>query len=256
LSTHILSTSDQIAAIVTQYFYPLPNQHDKEFYPKFQLRIKQLQHVLDLLDCLPTIEETLAFCHSKHNHLLSGVTIATVLSNLQCLRKHVLGIKVDLESTLFHMLDACPTNTAKVLKSMMKLVRILENFNSLILIQLQAVKSWKVKLTYITPGNFETIGVRRWLNDEVINYFVNKWCSRSQATLGFNTFFACKFLFQKSSCINARSGDLTSEDVKGVQKWCRAAQVRHLIKSLRDLSDLRVEGPGPRVLGIGVHPNQ
>lgn len=105
-----------------------------------------------------------------------------------------------------------------------------------ILIQLQVVKSWKMKLPYISSENFKTIGVWQWLNDEVINYFVTKWCSRSQVTLGFSTFFACKVIFQESLCINARSGDLTSEDVKRAQKWCRAAQVRYSIRSLGDAS--------------------
>ncbi|KAJ3991171.1 hypothetical protein F5050DRAFT_1716310 [Lentinula boryana] len=86
-------------------------------------------------------------------------------------------------------------------------------------------KSWKVNLPNISIRSFETIGIGRWLDDEVINYFVTKWCSKSQTTLGLNTFFACKFLFEGSSCISANSVEhLTLEHESRVQKWCLAAK--------------------------------
>jgi len=124
MSMHILSTSDNIKATVTQHFELLPNQCDKEFFAKSQLRIKQLQNVLDLLCCLPTIENNLALCLHKHDDLPSGATIATVLHNLHTLRQHLLEMKLNTENTLFHILDTCFTNTAENLQSIMKLVRL------------------------------------------------------------------------------------------------------------------------------------
>ena len=87
-------------------------------------------------------------------------------------------------------------------------------------------KSRQLKLPNISSKNFETLGVGRWLDDEVINYFVTKWCLKSQTTLGLNTWFACKFLFQENLCIHAKIGVLTAEDEEIVQKWCRAFEVK------------------------------
>ena len=82
-----------------------------------------------------------------------------------------------------------------------------------------------MKLPHILSANFETLGVGRWLDDEVVNYLVTKWCSRSWTTLGFSTFFACKAIFLEDLCVHAKTGVLTVEDERRVQKWCRAAEV-------------------------------
>lgn len=83
------------------------------------------------------------------------------------------------------------------------------------------------KLPNISFHNFKTLGACQWLDDEIINYFVNKWCSRSSTTLGLSTFFACKFLFQDddNSCVHARHGILTGEDEYSALRWCRRAEV-------------------------------
>ena len=90
---------------------------------------------------------------------------------------------------------------------------------------LQVTGSEEVKLPPHFPRrSFSTIGVGRWVDDEVMNYFIQKWCSKSQTTLGLNTWFACKFLFQEDLCIHAKT-ILTLEDETGVKRWCRAAEV-------------------------------
>lgn len=82
------------------------------------------------------------------------------------------------------------------------------------------------KLPNISFSDFKTLGAREWLNDEVINYFVKKWCSRS-STLGLSTFFACKVLFddEDNSCIQAKHGVLTLDDEETALRWCRRADV-------------------------------
>ncbi|KAF9061041.1 hypothetical protein BDP27DRAFT_1370012 [Rhodocollybia butyracea] len=52
-----------------------------------------------------------------------------------------------------------------------------------------------------------------------------RWCSKSLKTLGLGTWFACKFLFQDTQCVHAKTGTLTSEDELGMQKWCRTAEI-------------------------------
>ncbi|KAF5370489.1 hypothetical protein D9757_013126 [Collybiopsis confluens] len=76
------------------------------------------------------------------------------------------------------------------------------------------------KVSPVTFSDFTTLGVGRWLNDEVINFFIQKWCSRGGTTLGLNTFFACKILFQENSCTNAKTGILTAADENEAVKWC------------------------------------
>lgn len=85
------------------------------------------------------------------------------------------------------------------------------------------------KLPNISLKNFKTLGAGAWLDDEVINYFVTKWCSRS-TTLGLSTFFACKILFDDTdnACIQAKRGPLSSEDAKRAQRWCHRSDVRCL----------------------------
>lgn len=82
------------------------------------------------------------------------------------------------------------------------------------------------QLPYITFQHFSTLGVGRWLNDEIINYFIQKWCSEAGTTLGLNTFFACKILFQQNDCRNAKSGRLSPEDESQAVRWCQKTQVR------------------------------
>ncbi|KAF5365024.1 hypothetical protein D9757_011420 [Collybiopsis confluens] len=81
------------------------------------------------------------------------------------------------------------------------------------------------KLPFVTLANLRTLSAGRWLDDEVVNYFVKKWCTQSGSTLGFNTFFACKILFQEPECINAREGFFTDADENTVRRWCAKAAV-------------------------------
>lgn len=84
------------------------------------------------------------------------------------------------------------------------------------------------KIPNISFASFKTLGIHQWLNDEVINYFVGKWCSGS-STLGLNTFFACKILFDNhdDSCVHAREGVVTWEHEERAVRWCRRAIVSH-----------------------------
>ena len=82
------------------------------------------------------------------------------------------------------------------------------------------------KLPNISFSSFKTLAARQWLNDKVINYFVQKWCSKS-SSLGLSTFFACKILFEDidNSCVHAKHGVLSLADEKRSLKWCRRADV-------------------------------
>ncbi|KAJ3750351.1 hypothetical protein DFH05DRAFT_1518501 [Lentinula detonsa] len=191
LSMQLLSTSENIVEVVRRCLKPLPGEYDCRFYTRTQSRIKLLCRLLDLLSHLPDIETSLSLCLNQHG-VSSDSKITAIFHNAHLLQQYILKTRLDLESNFFYMLDAYPDKSAKNLKLVMKL-------------------------------NFETVGIGRWLDDEIINYFVTKWCSQSQTVLGLSTFFACKFLFRENACIHAKSV-LTSEDKRGVQKWYRVAE--------------------------------
>jgi hypothetical protein len=110
------------------------------------------------------------------------------------------------------------------------------------------------KLPHITFNHVQTLGAGGWLNDEIINYFVTKWCSQSQNTLGLNTFFACKNLFQDNLCTKAKC-TLTMDDEIRAKKWCRAAEV-YLLFQLKDQgTKLIAEEVKYATLGFGIHSN-
>ncbi|KIK50215.1 hypothetical protein GYMLUDRAFT_253165 [Collybiopsis luxurians FD-317 M1] len=204
LSVPLLTTSDNVTTVLGHCFGPLPSEDDEGFYSSSQLRIKQLRRLLDLLSSLPDIESDLAPALKLHNNLSSCQTIAVVFRNLRLLHQCIFEMQAASETTLFHSLEAYPDRTAQILRSMMKLSR-------------------RVKLPNISFRNFETIGVGRWVDDEIINYFVAKWCSRSSAVLGLSTFFASNILFQQNSCLTAKRV-LGLEDEIKVQRWCRSTE--------------------------------
>lgn len=112
----------------------------------------------------------------------------------------------------------------------------------------QKKKCLEGKIPNISFANFQTLGPSQWLDDEVINYFVNKWCSGS-STLGLNTFFACKILFENDddSCVRAK-GAVTCEDEERAMRWCRRAILSQKISTALSNTPLTVQKNG-----LGVH---
>lgn len=204
----------------------LPGLLTWEFYRNLQLELSRLRSAAATFQCLPDIKRHLHHCLVQHNILPSHTVIPTILDNLDRWCLFVLETKSHTESVLFQMLDAHPNQTSEILDETMKLVACLYNLQcSVILTQLQVKRNKQSALQRFSFRDFQTLGVGRWLNDEIINYFVHKWCSESDTTLGLNSWFASKFLFEEDLCIHAKQR-LTAENEKGVRRWCRAAEVR------------------------------
>lgn len=55
---------------------------------------------------------------------------------------------------------------------------------------------------FVSWKHFATLGVGQWVGDEIINHFVEKWCTQSRTTLGFSSFFLISFLFQDHGSCN------------------------------------------------------
>lgn len=178
----------------------------------------------------------------------------TILRNLYHLHQYFPEIISSTEIALFHILDAYPDKMSETLRSMMTVRIFFGSCHVQVLMRLQAVKCGKVALSQFPRRSFETLGVQWWVDDDVVKYLVNRWCSKSLRTLGLGTWFACKFLFQDTQCVHAKTRTLTSEDELGMQKWCRTAEVQFLFW-FTGFAKSRVEGPRTYKLGLHVHSN-
>ncbi|KAE9389204.1 cysteine proteinase [Gymnopus androsaceus JB14] len=176
--------SEMPEAIIAQEFDSLPNQGDPQVYHSFQLYVKQLCRIADFFRI---IEKNIRLCLTRHETPPSDGTVLMIVLNLQRVWKYTLELKVNTECKLFQTLDLHPAETAEILRSIM----------------MPLSKTFEVKLHHISPASFKTLGVGQWLDDEIINYFVEKWCSKSQSTLGFNTWFMEMLL---CACQNSKWG--------------------------------------------------
>ncbi|KAF5335881.1 hypothetical protein D9757_015486 [Collybiopsis confluens] len=115
----------------------------------------------------------------------------------------------DIDNDFFHWIDVHPEHAALGLKAIMTHQRL---------------QGTMLLVKHVKVRNFNTLGVQQWLDDEIINYFVQKWCTQSKSgTLGFNTWFAGRFVFTDSHCVCAKSL-LTSEDERLVTRWYNATK--------------------------------
>ncbi|KAE9384536.1 cysteine proteinase [Gymnopus androsaceus JB14] len=193
--------SEMPEAIIAQEFDSLPNQDDPQVYHSFQLYVKQLCRIADFFHI---IKKNIRLCITHHETPPLDGTILMIVLNLQHVWKYTLELKANTECTLFQTLDLHPTETVEILRSIMTPMS----------------KTFEVKLHHISPASFKTLGVGQWLDNEIINYFVEKWCLKSQSTLGFNTWF----MEMLCAHVKIQNGVLTLEDSKTVQRWCYSAE--------------------------------
>lgn len=57
----------------------------------------------------------------------------------------------------------------------------------------------------VRSGHMDALKQGGWLNDELMNFFIERWGRGSATVLAFGTFFASKFLFDTEACVIARS---------------------------------------------------
>ncbi|KAJ3831224.1 hypothetical protein F5878DRAFT_667781 [Lentinula raphanica] len=139
---------------------------------------------------------------SHHRVLPSDNLALVVLGNLDLLLDSVQSKIRSLELSWGKFLDDHPQKANSLLNSLINEMRAApEEF-------------WKALRT-ISFHDYSTLGPGRWLNDEILNYFIEKWCKGSR-TLGFGTFFAGSCLFEdKNTCLQAKRC-LTGEDEERV----------------------------------------
>ncbi|KAF5367322.1 hypothetical protein D9757_010090 [Collybiopsis confluens] len=193
-----------------QHFH-LRHTHNGRLYADFEAQSKRLNEAAFKLSTAPVLHHNFVSCANFHVSLLSDHQALVVVGNLRLLLRCIHNKQVSLYNDWCKVLDDCPERTEQILRSLMNEAgHFLDH-------------RWD-KVSPISFSDFSTLGVGKWLNDEIINYFVQKWCSSAGTTLGLTTFFACKFLFQDDSCVNAKTGTLSLTDEKEVLKWCKKRQ--------------------------------
>jgi hypothetical protein len=114
LSLQLLSTPDSIKPAI---FQDLVHQNDEDSYANLQPWLKQLRGTMRLLSSLPDIG---LWC--------SDGTTTVIFCNLYRLHQRITEMNLEVESTLFHVLDAHPEKMASSLKLVMKQVSIYHLF--------------------------------------------------------------------------------------------------------------------------------
>ncbi|KAF5391172.1 hypothetical protein D9757_002992 [Collybiopsis confluens] len=226
-----LCSIEQLDAIVTLDFPTLAPASNNQFYLALRLQINQLQEAARVLSRAATIQISITSSlkvHRRvdHDTLPSDNAARVAIRNLKTLYGCINRRRLAVESALWKALDDFPQQTEARLRALVDQVLTFftpgSTFSKMHEFS-DSEDAFKGKLRYVTLSNFQTLGVGRWIDDEVVNYFVTKWCSESGTTLGLSTFFATKFLFEPGTC-NPRGGFVTEADEDLIERWCcRAA---------------------------------
>ncbi|KAJ3965270.1 hypothetical protein EV361DRAFT_939665 [Lentinula raphanica] len=202
-----------------QLFPALPSLNcPARAYSYVDSQMTRLQDISRQLSLVTRIKSAFVATIGQHKVLPSDNVALIILGNLEHLLDNIQSKKNSLETAWYNLLDRSPNKAQALLNSLMNEVR------------LNSVEFWKV-LPNISFHDFSTLGPGRWVNDEIINYFINKWCSQSRNTLGFSTFFAGTCLFEdKVSCTVAKPV-LTDEDETRVRRSVNRRQQMLGLKS-------------------------
>ncbi|KAF5378377.1 hypothetical protein D9757_010889 [Collybiopsis confluens] len=181
-------------------------------YADVEVQIKRLQEITRQLSAVAAIKSKFLECTRRHaNPMTSESQALIVLGNLRILLDCVHNKRTSLEEDWWSFLDQHPRKTEEMLRVLMDDTRN------------RSDQLWD-HIPHMNFHDFSTLGVGRWLNDEIINCFVKKWCTQARTTLGLSTFFACKFLFEDNSCVTTKSGVLTAQEGARILRSCRKTE--------------------------------
>ncbi|KAF5343283.1 hypothetical protein D9757_015341 [Collybiopsis confluens] len=214
-----LASVEEFNAVMEQHFSTTGSAPADTFYINTETHIKSLLDLSKKLSSSVTLYRRFTACLQLHEYSPSDGLALVAFENIQLFLECANAKRALLERTLWKAFDDYPDKTTERLRSVMfKITSEGDPFSG--------------KIPFMATTDFCTLGVGRWLNDEIVNYFIEKWCTQS-GTLGLSTFFANSHLFQASElhlCVNAKIGTLTAEDERRVLRWCsKAVKKQNLI---------------------------
>jgi hypothetical protein len=160
-------------------------------------------HLSSISLCLKHLEASLPlrrqiYSRLAHHQPTFTSEIFKVTNNLQLLSEVLRSIRSGIQRQFWEMLDSDVCASAGKLRQIMTDVSpfLSPRWASFSEIWEAASKKQGVSLVKnVSWRNFSNLGTSRWLDDELINQFVEKWCHQS-TVLGLSSFFPVKFLFE------------------------------------------------------------
>ncbi|KAF5347364.1 hypothetical protein D9757_015169 [Collybiopsis confluens] len=156
---------EDVKDFIEQCFPASASAPEEVFYVNSEAYIKSLRELsTKLLTAYPIFTE-FTFSLRRHEYLPSDGLVLKVFGNLHLLLEFANTERTLIEQTLLKALDDYPEKTEARLRKMMAEIR-------------QVQDPFEGRLPHVTIANFSTLGVGRWVDDEIVNYFVSKWCHR------------------------------------------------------------------------------
>ncbi|THU81013.1 hypothetical protein K435DRAFT_873807 [Dendrothele bispora CBS 962.96] len=165
---------------------------------------------LEQLTQLPILLSTLK--DLSRYHCLGDTSLNHVLENFYEIQQLLRNEGDRIKAVIWELPERSPDTATRILKG---------------LVAETAGQDFK----FIRHSDIQTLSPTRWLNGEIINYFVDKWCTHSD-TLGMSTYWANTFLFKDKAC--TKPFDLFDNDGKMVKDLKKSIRRRE-----RDLNTLR-----------------
>lgn len=194
----------------------------------------QSSHLASISSCTRHLDATLPLRRTISSHLVHHQPTLTaeihkVLNNLQLLSEVLLSIRSEIQQQFWEMLDSDVSASRRKLRQIMADVSLFfRSLTSLTLWQAAPKQQATTLVKHISWKHFSHLGVSQWLDDELINHFVEKWCYQSNV-LGLNSFFPVKFLFETDDCnvaVELREALSDERRRRSVLKWAQNSQVR------------------------------
>ncbi|KAF5341460.1 hypothetical protein D9757_015294 [Collybiopsis confluens] len=196
LSVYLLTTwtAEGMTAFVDHNYptLPCPTQFDQCFCENLLDQIRRLRILETDLSSLYIIHANVSLASAAHREEPRPFSFQAVLQNFVSLSLLLESRRSELESSLFKALFTSVVDAHELIRSTISRIS-----------QLQA--NFSIKPVSLAFKSFHRLRIGQWLDDEIVNYFVRKWCCRDRdtsvfKTIGLSSFFATKVLFKDAIC--------------------------------------------------------
>lgn len=216
---NMLNTFNQASSVLTDASYHAYSSH----LTSITLCMKHLEGSLPL-------RRQISSCLAHHQPTAT-TEVHKLLNNLEQLFEVLQSMRSGIQQRFWDMLDSDVQASAGKLRRIMASVSpflCVNAFSFLNLGQFASKKRDEAMVKHISWRHFANLGVSRWLDDELINHFVEKW-SHQSTVLGLSSFFSVKFLFETENCETAIDLSVVVSDERfqrNLLKWIQSCQVK------------------------------